>query len=116
MAELRDLHPTDVVNRLQAPARCPAASRWWRSSPTSRWPICSRRCPRRRPCALVEGLDLERAAHILEEMEPDDAADLLADLAETERARHPRGDAPGGVDPALRRLLAYDENTAGGTP
>jgi Mg/Co/Ni transporter MgtE len=62
---------------------------------------------------LIETLDLDRAAHILEEMEPDDAVDLLADLAEGDRAELLTRMRPEESTP-LRRLLAYDENTAGG--
>ncbi len=62
---------------------------------------------------IIAGLDTERAADVLEAMEPDDAADLLADLppeqAETLlQLMEPEDAAP------LRRLLTYDENTAGG--
>jgi Mg/Co/Ni transporter MgtE len=46
-------------------------------------------------------------------MEPDDAADLLADLPETERAALLEEMRPEESIP-LRRLLAYDEDTAGG--
>lgn len=62
---------------------------------------------------IVTSLPLERAADVLEEMDPDDAADLLSDLP-PERAEElltlmePDEAAP------LRRLLTYDENTAGG--
>ncbi len=63
--------------------------------------------------ALVQNLDRQRFADVLAEMELDDAADLLGEL-------------PGGLrvellermpaDPAgaIRRLLLYDEHTAGG--
>ncbi|MEU4329382.1 CBS domain-containing protein [Nonomuraea dietziae] len=55
----------------------------------------------------------ERAADVLEEMGPDDAADLLQDLPDEQSARllalmEPREAAP------VRRLLTYDEKTAGG--
>ncbi len=62
---------------------------------------------------IVTSIPLERAADVLEAMEPDDAADLLKDLP-PERAEElltlmePDEAAP------LRRLLSYDENTAGG--
>ena len=69
--------------------------------------------PEEEAVRLIETLDLERAAHILEEMEPDDAVDLLADLPESERAALLQEMRPEESIP-LRRLLAYDENTAGG--
>ena len=62
---------------------------------------------------IIESLDVERAAHVIEEMEPDDAADLLGDLPEDERAALLAAMMPEESTP-LRRLLAYDENTAGG--
>lgn len=62
---------------------------------------------------IIAGLDTARAAEVLEAMEPDDAADLLADLppeqAESLLQRLSPDDAAD-----LRRLLTYDENTAGG--
>lgn len=62
---------------------------------------------------IIAGLDTSRAAEVLEAMEPDDAADLLADLppeqAESLLQRISPDDAAD-----LRRLLTYDENTAGG--
>lgn len=62
---------------------------------------------------IVTGLRSERAADVLEAMEPDDAADLLSDLDEDLAARlldimEPEEAAQ------VRRLLAYDEDTAGG--
>ncbi|GAA4357758.1 CBS domain-containing protein [Angustibacter luteus] len=62
---------------------------------------------------ILTQLANERAADVLEAMEPDDAADLLSELP-AETAEHllqlmePEEAAP------LRRLLAYDEDTAGG--
>ncbi|MCM2576190.1 magnesium transporter MgtE N-terminal domain-containing protein [Streptomyces meridianus] len=55
----------------------------------------------------------ERAADILEAMDPDDAADLLSELPEADKERlltlmQPQDAAP------LRRLLEYEESTAGG--
>ncbi|WP_380166155.1 magnesium transporter MgtE N-terminal domain-containing protein [Jannaschia sp. R86511] len=62
---------------------------------------------------IVTGLKSERAADVLEAMEPDDAADLLSDLDEETAAKllaimEPEEAAQ------VRRLLAYDEDTAGG--
>lgn len=62
---------------------------------------------------MITGLEAKRAADVLDEMDPDDAADLmqelpdavaesLLDLMEPEEAED------------VRRLLAYDEYTAGG--
>lgn len=62
---------------------------------------------------ILTQLEHERAADVLEAMEPDDAADLLSELpAETAenllQLMEPQEAAP------LRRLLAYEEDTAGG--
>jgi Mg/Co/Ni transporter MgtE len=58
-------------------------------------------------------LDLERAADVLEAMGPDDAADVLGDLPEETRARLLDLMEPDEADD-VRRLLSYDEYTAGG--
>ncbi|BDZ57117.1 Mg/Co/Ni transporter MgtE [Barrientosiimonas humi] len=62
---------------------------------------------------IIAGLATDRAADVLEAMEPDDAADLLADLPpEQAEALLQRMEPDDAAD--LRRLLTYDENTAGG--
>lgn len=112
VAELRDLHPTDVVDRLQA---LPLARRQQVVTMLADDQVADllEEMPEEEAVRLIEALDLERAAHILEEMEPDDAVDLLADLPEEERAALLQEMRPEESIP-LRRLLAYDENTAGG--
>ncbi len=62
---------------------------------------------------IVTGLQSERAADVLEAMEPDDAADLLSDLDEETAARLLAIMEPEEAR-QVRRLLAYDEDTAGG--
>jgi CBS domain-containing protein len=63
---------------------------------------------------VLEDLHPERAADILEEMSPDDAADLVADLSDTARdeilALMEQEEAA-----EVRQLLAYPEDSAGGT-
>ncbi|KGN39693.1 magnesium transporter MgtE N-terminal domain-containing protein [Knoellia aerolata] len=62
---------------------------------------------------LIAGLDNDRVADVLEAMEPDDAADLLAELpAERQEELLQLMEPDEAAD--LRRLLTYDENTAGG--
>jgi len=112
VAQLRDLHPTDVVSRLQS---LPLARRQEVVALLADEQVADllEEMPEEEAVRLIETLDLERAAHILEEMEPDDAVDLLADLPERERAALLQEMRPEESIP-LRRLLAYDEHTAGG--
>ncbi len=112
VAELRDLHPTDMVTRLEA---LPLAQRLRVAALLTDDQVADllEEMPEEEAVRLIETLDLERAAHILEEMEPDDAADLLADLPEADRAELLGAMRPEESTP-LRRLLTYDENTAGG--
>jgi len=63
--------------------------------------------------AILQGLELTRAADVLEAMQPDDAADLLGELPDAQQA-----ELLGLMEPDeaedVRRLLAYEDNTAGG--
>jgi flagellar motility protein MotE (MotC chaperone)/sporulation protein YlmC with PRC-barrel domain len=62
---------------------------------------------------IIAGLANARAADVLEAMEPDDAADLLADLPPDQAEQLLQLMEPDEAAP-LRRLLTYDEDTAGG--
>src|SRR4051794_14442473 len=62
---------------------------------------------------ILGKLDEARAADVLEAMGPDDAADLLAELPEHE-AEKLLGLMEPGEAADVRRLLTYDELTAGG--
>ncbi|MCZ2404013.1 magnesium transporter [Paenarthrobacter sp. Z7-10] len=62
---------------------------------------------------LLSALDNERAADVLEEMDPDDAADLLADLPSAKAEQLLALMDPDEADD-VRRLLQYDDDTAGG--
>ena len=63
--------------------------------------------------ALLSRLEAGRAAHVLDAMQPDDAADLVADLPQLKAA-----ELLGLMEPEeaedVRRLMAYDDYTAGG--
>lgn len=63
--------------------------------------------------AIVSSLEASRAADVLDVMQPDDAADLVSELPESMAA-----ELLGLMEPEeaedVRRLLAYDERTAGG--
>src|SRR5207245_9800258 len=63
--------------------------------------------------SLIRNMEPERAADILDEMEPDDAADILGDL-EPERARDLLSRMEADEAEAVRELLAYPDNSAGG--
>ena len=63
--------------------------------------------------ALLSRLEAGLAAHVLDAMQPDDAADLVADLPQLKAT-----ELLGLMEPEeaedVRRLMAYDEYTAGG--
>ena len=62
---------------------------------------------------IVSGLDVERAADVLEIMQPDDAADLMTELPEAQaKILLERMEPDEAAD--VRRLMSYDERTAGG--
>ena len=63
--------------------------------------------------ALLSRLEAGRAAHVLDAMQPDDAADLVADLPQLKAAELLGLMEPEEAEDA-RRLMAYDEYTAGG--
>ncbi|MBK6763100.1 MAG: magnesium transporter [Micrococcales bacterium] len=62
---------------------------------------------------IMSALESERAADVLEEMDPDDAVDLLSDLS-PEQARQLLELVEPEDAEDLRRLLSYDELSAGG--
>jgi CBS domain-containing protein len=62
---------------------------------------------------ILEGLDVERAADVLQEMEADDAVDVLTVLPRPAREELLQAMAPDEAG-ALRRLLSYGGDTAGG--
>ena len=62
---------------------------------------------------ILAALSGERAADVLEAMGPDDAADLLAELPPAEAEKLLELMEPDEAAP-VRRLLIYEENTAGG--
>ena len=62
---------------------------------------------------ILNRLEDERAADVLEEMDPDDAADLLSELPPETAAKLLNLVEPEDAED-LRRLLSYDDYTAGG--
>jgi flagellar motility protein MotE (MotC chaperone) len=63
--------------------------------------------------SIVSRLDSGRAADVLEAMQPDDAADLLNELPDEQATRLLELMEPEEAKD-VRRLLSYDEDTAGG--
>ena len=72
-----------------------------------------RELPPKRRHEIAAGLGDERLADVLEEMSPDDAADLIAELA-PETAEQLLTLMEPGEAKDVRRLLSYEESTAGG--
>lgn len=62
---------------------------------------------------IMGALGLERATDVLEEMDPGDAADLLSDLPPEQAEEYLEAMEPDDAED-LRRLLAYDDFSAGG--
>jgi Mg/Co/Ni transporter MgtE len=62
---------------------------------------------------ILGALDRERAADVLEEMSPDDAADLIAELPTETAEQLLRLMEPDEAED-VRRLMSYEERTAGG--
>ena len=62
---------------------------------------------------IVQLLEVERAADVLEEMDPDDAADLISELPPERAADLLQRMEPEEAE-EIRRLLTYDDFSAGG--
>lgn len=62
---------------------------------------------------ILSSLDVDRAADVLDVMQPDDAADLVAELPTDQAAMLLERMEPAEAED-VRRLLSYDERTAGG--
>ena len=76
-------------------------------------PTSWKRLPEDDQVEILGRLEVERAADVLEVMGPDDAADLLAELPTEQAETLLELMEPDEADP-VRRLLGYDEDTAGG--
>lgn len=62
---------------------------------------------------ILQQLDIEMASDILSQMEPDDVADVLDDMTEAQSDVFLEQMEPEEAE-AINRLLAYDDDTAGG--
>src|SRR6266568_2345276 len=112
LAALADLRPADVAAALLA---LPAKAREDMASglDDDRLAATLEQLPEEVQAGLLARLGDERAADVLEAMDPDDAADLLGEMTEADRARLLALMVPEEAEP-VRRLLVYDEETAGG--
>ncbi len=112
VAALRELHPAELaatIRRLPLERRRVLAE----ALEDERLADLLEELPEEEQVRLIESLDLERAADVLEQMDPDDAADLLAELPVAERDELLEEMQADEADP-VRRLLAYEGDTAGG--
>ncbi len=113
IAALANLRPADLADALQA---LPPASRRQvvAGLDDDRLAEALEELPEEDQASLLAWLDEERAADVLAEMDPDDATDLLKGLHDQVAATHYLAlMEPDEAEP-IRRLLAYDEETAGG--
>jgi CBS domain-containing protein len=112
LAALANLRPADLANALQS---LPAAAQrqFVTGLDDDRLANTLEELPEEVQARLLTHLDDERAADVLEAMDPDDAADLLGELTEVDRVRLLALMVPDEAAP-VRRLLTYDNETAGG--
>ncbi len=111
-ARLRDLHPSEVAAVVRA---MPLVQRRQLAAAMDdeRLADVLEELPEAEQVRLVEGLDLDRLVSVLEEMEFDDLADLLGVMSGEQRLRILAAMDADDAD-VLRRLLSYEESTAGG--
>lgn len=112
VAAMRLMHPSDVARRIQ-PLTAERRRQLIQTMDDERLADLLEELPEKDQVELIRGLDLDRTADVLEEMEPDDAADLLKELPPERQRLLLDAMEPGEADP-LRRLLTYDAATAGG--
>jgi CBS domain-containing protein len=110
-ARLRDMHPSDVAGVVRA---LPLAQRKLlaEAMDDERLADLLEELPEAEQLRIIEGLDIERVVNVLEEMEYDDLADLLAEMPGEQRTRVLDAMDEEDAD-VMRRLLSYDEGTAG---
>jgi flagellar motility protein MotE (MotC chaperone)/sporulation protein YlmC with PRC-barrel domain len=112
LAALEEMRPADlanVIHDLPAKRRGEIAS----ALDDERLADVLEELPEEDQVQILGVLDSERAADILEEMSPDDAADLIAELPpETAEALLQLMEPEEAED--VRRLMSYEEHTAGG--
>jgi CBS domain-containing protein len=112
LARIDSLRPADIAHMLQ---ELPESRRQQiaASLTDSRLADVLEELPEEDQVEILSQLDLDRAADILEEMSPDDATDLIGELEPAQAARLLQRMEPEDAED-IRRLLSYDERTAGG--
>jgi CBS domain-containing protein len=110
-ARFREMHPSDVAQVLRV---MPLAKRRQVAAMLEDDTLADllEELPEAEQLRLIEGLDVERVMNVLDEMEYDDLTDLLAEMPGEQRNRILAAMEPAEAD-VLRRLLSYDEGTAG---
>ncbi|MDQ0373096.1 magnesium transporter MgtE N-terminal domain-containing protein [Cellulomonas humilata] len=112
LAQYEDLKPADladVLHDLGLTRRLEVAS----ALDNERLADVLEELPEDDQVGILQGLALTRAADVLEAMQPDDAADLLGELPDDQAAELLELMEPDEAKD-VRRLLAYEDNTAGG--
>ena len=112
LAQYEDLKPADlgeIFQEIDAKRRVELAS----EMSDERLADVLEELPEDTRVEVVTALDATRAADVLDEMDPDDAADLVGELPEPVAQELLNLMEPEEAED-VRRLLAYDEYTAGG--
>src|SRR4051794_6478521 len=112
LAQYEDLKPADladVLHDLGLTRRLEVAS----ALDNERLADVLEELPEDDQVGILQGLARTRAADVLEAMQPDDAADLLNELPDDQQAELLELMEPEEAKD-VRRLLAYEDNTAGG--
>jgi CBS domain-containing protein len=111
VAALRDMHASDVAHVVRA---LPLVRRKQiaEAMDDERLADLLEELPEAEQLRIIEGLDIDRLIGVLEEMEYDDLVDLLAEMPGEQRSRVIAAMDEEDAE-VVRRLLAYDEGTAG---
>jgi Mg/Co/Ni transporter MgtE len=109
MEKLKPVDLADVLNSLPSKRRQEVAA----ALDDERLADVMEELPEEDQVEILQGFENERAADVLEAMAPDDAADLLAELPEAYAELLLEEMEPEEAG-SLRRLLTYEEDTAGG--
>ncbi|MDN5761505.1 MAG: magnesium transporter [Microlunatus sp.] len=112
LAEFEDMKPADIARELHnmTPERRTEIAN---ALDDQKLADALEELPEDEQVQLIQGFDPQRAADVLEEMDPDDAADLIGELAPEVAERLLNQMEPQEAKD-VRRLLIYEEHTAGG--